>query len=703
MTRLRHRNPNRETTDPRDQVEPARPGLLVRLLLVGPLVFLLAGAVMGMLGIHGTGDTWIGLATGRYIIEHGEVPLTDPFSFTFADHPFFNQNWLTQVIFFCLYDRIAPAAVVIFIWLLDATVYALVLYSVRVRTRSWMAALLATGVAAAVSRHYLDVRAVTVGYTCLAITCAILHYFSAFRGRQRWWPALLLLPILLVWGDAHGSFVFGYGLLGLFAAWWVAGQLLGRLLQRRGTRERATPGLWRRLVNSLAVPATRAQILAMVSTSLVALILTAWLGPYGVANFTHPLVVGESKVFRNIAEWNPPWVRVGRGLEVWPFWTALAIAGFSAIVAASVWLLARAGTDTPAQRAEHRVRTTLFDLALVALGLWMAIFARRFAPLFYILATPVVAIWIVRLTAGVVGKVRNVFRLSLATAAWLAAISLVALAGTMAHKELIVPYAKRPGFNLLQRFVQYDAMPLDSMDFLRQTDVDIKILSEWTIAGPVMFELPRARVFVDGRSQQVYSEAHYLLATSLFDPGRFDAAHALQVLDQSGTDTVLLRRGQYGTAPLGQALYSSRDWMPVLITPDSTVYLRRNSVVLAKVRALEQEGRLRWPPFAESTATRGLLWAQTAPPNYEQSLVYLRSAAERDARVGLLVYRAILDAWLRLGRSNEAAAYFEQERARILDRQLPIDNDLRGAMLKLLDECLRQLRPGAAGAGQGRP
>jgi len=229
------------------------------------VVLLLAGCAVGALGVHSTTDLWIGLACGRYILTHGEVPTTDPFSFTFAGQPFFNQNWLSHAIFFFLYDRVAPSAVLIFIWLIDAAIYAYFLVVSRLRSGSWLAALLVAGVVAAVSRHYLDARPQTVGYACLAATCALLHYFLMQPARRRWWPALLLLPVFLLWGNAHGSFVFGYGLLGLFVGCWAVSRLIRRWI----------------------VPVARTQVVALCAAAFVAVLLTVALGPYGVDNFTH--------------------------------------------------------------------------------------------------------------------------------------------------------------------------------------------------------------------------------------------------------------------------------------------------------------------------------------------------------------------------------------------------------------------------------
>jgi len=643
---------------------PGQPSAVLRVaLLLGPVLLLIAGAAMGALGVHSTTDIWIGLAAGRYILSHAEVAIADPFSYTFAGEPFLNQNWLSHVAFFWVYDRIAPWAVLGLTWLLNAAVYGLVLYAARVRSRSWMAALIATGLIALACRHYLNPRPVTLGYTCLAATCAVLNYLSLAGGRQRWWPALLLLPVLAVWGNAHGSFVFGYGIIALFVACWA----LTRWLKR------------------LVVPASGRQVVALCAVAVVALLLTLLLGPFGLANLTHPFVVGESEVFRSVSEWRPPWEQIRLGLPVWPLWTSLGVAVVVLVVAAAVGWLGRRADGPAGSSGDPSPRVTIFDLLLIALGLYMALWARRFAPLFYILATPAVVALIARAGWSASSRSKHWGRIVLATTAVLAA----AVAGTYTYQrasfDLVEKYANQPEYNLLQRFVVYERSPVHALEFLRRNGMEANLLCEMEFAGPAMFEAPQVKVFIDGRLQQLYTEEHYLKYLALFQADGPDAPAIRDVLDDARTDAVLLRRRARRSQPLLAAVGGDDSWRNVLCTSAYALFLRHGSPALDRIAQLERAEQAWWPPFPESLSTRGILWMQTQPPDPERALRYMRAAIEQDPVVGLWCYGVMKDAWRALGRGAEAVKFFQQEEVRINDPALPVSPEDRELLREALD------------------
>lgn len=629
---------------------------------------------MGALGVHATTDIWIGLASGRYILEHGEVPTTDPFSYTFAGKPFLNQNWLSHVAFFWVYDRIAPAAVVLLTWLLNAAIYGLVLYAVRVRCRSWTAALIATGVIALACRHYLNPRPVTLGYTCLAATCAVLSYFAVARGRRRWWPALLLVPVLIVWGHAHGSFIFGYGIVGLFVGCWAV----------------------TRWFKHLVVPASGRQIAATCAAVVVALLVTLGLGPFGLANFTHPFVVGQSEVFRSVSEWRPAWEHIELGLPVWPLWTALGLAGVSVIVAAVVGWFGRRVSRPAGRSAADPLNVTLFDLLVIALGLYMAVWARRFAPVFYILATPGVVALIMRAAWSASARSKRYWGIGLATAALLAAAVVGVHTYRRARFDLVEKYVNRPDFNLLERFVVYERSPLHALEFLRENGVAANLICEWEFSGPVMFEAPQVKVFIDGRSQQVYTEEHCVRFAALFRAAGFEAPVVLAALDDTATDAVLLRRRERKVQPLLSAVAMSPNWRNVLCTPDYSVsgsegvggyalFLRRGSQPLHRIASLERAEQVWWPPFAESLSTRGMLWMQTEPRDPQRALDYMRTAVEQEPVVGLWCYGLMKEAWRALGHPEQAALFFQQEEMRMDDPALRVSPEDRQLLRQALD------------------
>jgi hypothetical protein len=677
---------------------PARPQMAT-FVRAGYVVFFLAACFTGMLGVHHTNDTWIAIATGRYILENGKVPVLDPFSYTFHGKPFFNQNWLTHLVFYWVYEHIAPDAVVLLFWLLAATVYVLVLYACWLRSRSWTAALLAAGVVAAAARHYLDIRPQISLYFLLSILCVLLHQCCVPRTRQPWWLGLLFFPILFVWGHAHGSFVFAYGLTAMFVGCWIIGHAWRRIRVRLGIPVRPGSG----------PAASTAQIAVICAAAVAAAALTVAVGPYGIGNFKHPKVVAGSEVFRSVAEWHPPYVTVGRGLPVWPFvwpfWVAfgIMIASILTTLAVRAAAPASASPETAKRPPAALPPFLLFDFALIAVGLYMALFARRFAPLFYVCATPPVVILLVRLAAGIRSTVQQRGRLVLAAAAWLAGAFFFPWTARAAYQDLVKKYEGLPGFDLLRRFTTAEQNPLDVIEMLRPVQTPFNVLTEWTVAGVVLAELTKARVCMDGRAQQVYDEAHYLRFTALFDPYRFDPAQARRFVDQRWgeqgfqTEAVLLRFGFGETMPLTNLLASSPEWVPVVFNARAVLFVRRGTPLLAELGTLERADKLKWPIAASTPAGRALLILATEPPEPERALRYLDEALKSDPAVGLMVYPALREVWQMLGRAGDGVAYFQRELERLRSPELPLGEEQRRRLQQAAESTLRQLQRDAAG------
>jgi len=255
------------------------------LIATASLCFVLAAAWAVLFPAVET-DLWIALASGRWIVEHREVPRTDPFSYTFAGQPWFNQNWLSHLLFYVLYARVGPIATIVATWFAAAVIFGLIAYRSWRRTGSLLASLIASSLAAIACRGFLDPRPATFGLILLAIAWTLLHAMSDLRHPRRPWPAVALAFVLTIWGCAHGSFVFGYEIVALF----VASALISRLFFPR-----------------LAQPSSY-QLIAVSVAAALAFTATAAFGPYHLSNFTHPLTVAGSSTWRLINEWQPPWV-----------------------------------------------------------------------------------------------------------------------------------------------------------------------------------------------------------------------------------------------------------------------------------------------------------------------------------------------------------------------------------------------------------
>jgi hypothetical protein len=299
--------------------------------LLGGFAILIGAASQFHPNVDGS-DLWWHLASGRYIWEHGELPLTDLFSHTASGRPWTNHSWLWGWLFWAAYDEQAELAAWLNLALLVA-VFGLVAWNSWRASRSWWAAGAAVWLAAAACHWYLDVRPHVVTLLFTALLLASLEW-----RRAPWlWP-----PLLALWVNLHAGFLFGLGLLGLHALLQSAAAL-----RRRRPLPRA---LW---------------------LGLVCAALAARLNPWGFAVYGVPFEpLDRETPFRALIEWRPlvpsldPTTYAGRF-------------GWLALLAAIGGL---------------RARRTPFVIALAAVTAAMAIAARRFVPLFAVGAAPLVAL-----------------------------------------------------------------------------------------------------------------------------------------------------------------------------------------------------------------------------------------------------------------------------------------------------------------------
>jgi hypothetical protein len=299
--------------------------------LLGALAILVGAASWFHPNVNGS-DLWWHLASGRYLWEHAEIPLTDPFSHTATGRPWTNHSWLWGWLFWAAYDGHADFAAWLNLSLLVA-VFGLVAWNAGRVSRSWWAAGAATWLAAAACHWYLDVRPHIVTLLFTGLLLASLEW-----RRAPWlWP-----PVLALWANLHAGFIFGLGLLGLHA-----------LLQSAAALRRRRP-----------LP--RAEWLGLVCAALA-----AGLNPWGFAIYGVPFEpLDRETPFRVLVEWRP----------LVPSLDPTTYAGRFGWLA----LLAAIGS--------LRARRAPFPIALAVVTAAMAIAARRFVPLFAISATPLVAL-----------------------------------------------------------------------------------------------------------------------------------------------------------------------------------------------------------------------------------------------------------------------------------------------------------------------
>ncbi len=193
-------------------------------------------------------DTFWHLATGRYLVEHHQLPVPDPFSFTtYMGKPLpgeetvraFNltHEWLAQIIMYLAYATGGFGGLVLLRAFLMTAFCALVgLWAYR-RSRNFYRALAASFVTASIASYFTSDRPYQITYVLIVATILILEY-------RRWmW---LLPPMFLFWANCHGGFFLGFVVLGAYCA--------ESLWQRlRGKPDPGERRLW--LVTAVCVPA----------------------------------------------------------------------------------------------------------------------------------------------------------------------------------------------------------------------------------------------------------------------------------------------------------------------------------------------------------------------------------------------------------------------------------------------------------------
>jgi hypothetical protein len=180
--------------------------------------------VIASIGPIEDGDIFWHLKTGQSIVETGEIPRIDSFSFTRTGSPWHAHEWLSDVIFYAMYASGAGFAGLVLLKAIALSLTFLVLFRLASADNGLvLTAFLATLIAGLVSLPSFLVRPQMFTYLFFVLTYAALEAFP----RRNY---LYLYPIAsLVWSYLHGAFIFGHVLFGLFLVyrslkWLLAGK-----------------------------------------------------------------------------------------------------------------------------------------------------------------------------------------------------------------------------------------------------------------------------------------------------------------------------------------------------------------------------------------------------------------------------------------------------------------------------------------------
>jgi len=580
------------------------------------------------------GDLYVGLAAGRDIVDTRLANLNQPdtWSFTATDRVWMNQNWGTHLGFYVAHVLGGETGLLVLKALMLLVMAGAIAACCRQRGAGWPMAMITAGAAVAAGRSFIDLRPNLTSLMIAPLMLAILY--RTRTNRHFAWVALVLAAI---WANVHGSFLFGLGMMGLWALCWLTVHAL-----RNGI-----------------VPTLRTYWPLGVAVAS-AVVISGTLTPYGIGNITHPFVVGSSEKWRTIREWIPIH-KPGFG-TTWEFYVAMGLlialpvvwfvtrvafrpkrrleidADFVAALAFSVCLCVgllavalpwQAGKDYQTRRiivigtgliagivgvllgvsvitrsraktlritppSAGQLATIIFEVCLAAVVIVMAIKARRFIPLAIVLLGPMVALraeWLFR----AIGR----GWLILPIAASLLVPATLAYHTLFRHYDSDNPFL--PKHTVFQRMIGYQKFPPGPADFIDLNNISGRVLNEWRWEGYLRWRRPQLKLFVGGRAQQVYRLQTY--ETLMHIVSRGDPSG----LTRSGVGLVIIPSSQKYARLIGA----------MVAKPHSTwavVYADRRNVVVANAalpatRQLVDKaaaGRLKYPDAGTAALSRAM-------------------------------------------------------------------------------------------------
>lgn len=557
------------------------------------------------------------LATGRWLLQHAEVPRTDPFTWTITKHAYVAYHWLFQILAFLVERESGPVGLVVLRVAFVGAIAALLTAAARFRSVAPVWGATCGLVALVATEPRFAIRPELFTYLFLAMTVWLIERRRAGHAIPIWSFAL----IQLLWINTH-IYVLGWLPMLLYAA--------GHTLRTRS--------LDRWLAKAYGLAA-----------------LALLLNPYGLQAVAYPFVglfsrMDQSNVFStNIAELVSPF----------RFILETKMLGFQ-LLAYQVFLVAAA-----IALVIHLRNRRWEDAVLILIWGGLSTLALRNIPLFTLGAWVAVTTGLTQCSPNILRseKVRAVVARTVMVGC--AAIALSATAGTYYRKSA------RP----VRAHAEYDtfSLAMRAADFVERNRLRGRGLNDINLGGVLEWRAPTHKVFIDGRNE-VSGEAFFRHHGRLMSASGFD-----RMADRYGFQWVALKHA--GGAELPRHLAKHPNWRLVYLDGPSLVAVRRNGAnnrVPDLALPMPMNAGERWKALRQIRSRSGwqllrTFWETDKPPGdaYFSGLFLMHvgrtQEAERPLLAALAEHPQTVGAWnttgdlYRLQREYAAAAYCYQQ------------------------------------------
>jgi len=519
---------------------------LIKIMIAGCILLVILASMHAADRPIGAGDTWVAMACGRYslgpwaakqpdrtwqmkLLDIFGVHITKQDPLSAKSRPYnpnnpkefgwVNQNWLTHVLFYKMYNGWGENSIVVYKFIQAILTGLLAYWAARVMGAHAIFAAAAAAFGMLLSRSFIDLRPNVSSIFFASIMIMLLGYWK----KDRFWALAWMIPVMLVWSNVHGGFIYAILIFVIMIGGHLAMMLLNVI----------------RPDTFAAINKRGFSILLLMGAVVTA--IPAVFSPFGFENLTHPLIVAtgaEGKVWRDVIEWKPIWDEMGfgnAGPYIYFLWIFVAV-----FLAWWVLYFCKPRFPQPRGRRQRRETTTfawpridLAQLGVMAVTVFMSVKSRRFVFLGGVMLAPFLA----QMAQEIVNmgrllydykkdhtlpkellpmpkRLTQIASISVITAALVMGVIFSACMWDLYYAP---PYDGQ-NLNVFERMSQITAQPVRAIKFFDANDIQGIVFNEWTQGGFVAFGQkkldpetgePACKLYIDGRAQAAYTVDHF--------------------------------------------------------------------------------------------------------------------------------------------------------------------------------------------------
>lgn len=174
-------------------------------------------------------DVWWHIKQGEIILSTHQVPTKDIFSITLAGRPWTAYEWLGDVLLAAMYQIGGMRGLEALLIILGSAILIALYALATIRCCNSKAAFVATAALFLLATVSFNLRPQMLGYLFLVLTLIALERFRQGKRRSVW-----ALPVMmLAWVNAHGSWIIGLGVIGVYLASGLMEFRIGDIEARR--------------------------------------------------------------------------------------------------------------------------------------------------------------------------------------------------------------------------------------------------------------------------------------------------------------------------------------------------------------------------------------------------------------------------------------------------------------------------------------